>query len=211
MIFVSSIRPMGNDPNAEHYRNQLAAWKSWSKVASAIVYFNDPEPVLESPITRFIPSENFPRILEMAGLCMCQPEWCVILNGDIVVTERLRSVEERLKQFRAMAAASWRHEFDPAIGLEPRKRVDNGLDFFAAHPIIWARVHLEANENLRLGSIQWDTWLLGFFGFKAAGLFWDITPSRCVCHPKHNGRAYGPAPPPFHFHAWPLMPSKKLD
>lgn len=204
LIFVSSVRPM-TDPDSEHYKNQIAAWESWHKVATAIVYFNDPQPPLVSPITRFVPSENFPRILCMAELMMEQRDWCVLLNGDIWITEYFKIITQKLDAKKATCCASWRHEFDPKVGLEPRARVDNGLDFFAAKPAVWAHVYNEVNENLRLGAIQWDSWMLGFFSIRAAAGFYDITPSRCVCHPKHEGRALGPAPPPFHFHAWPVM------
>lgn len=201
---------MGNDPNAEHYRNQLAAWRSWQQVADAIVYFNDPESALESDITRFIPSENYPRILHLAEFCMEQPDWCVILNGDIVITPYFKTIEKKLNDKKALACSSWRHEFDPAVGIEPRTRVDNGLDFFAAKPWVWAHVYAEVNEHLRLGAIQWDSWLLGFFSIRAAAGNYDITPSRCVCHPIHGSRSYGPAPAPFHFHAWPVMGNMKI-
>lgn len=189
----------------EYDRNQLAAWKSWHEVAEAIIYFNDPQPQLFSSITRFVPAEPYPRILNMVELMMSQPGWCALLNSDIILTPYFKAIEQKLYAKKAIAASSWRHEFDPAIGIEPRARVDNGLDFFAASPWVWANVYAEVNENLRLGAIQWDSWLLGFFSIKAAAGFYDITPSRCVAHPAHQGRCYGPAPAPFHFHAWPVM------
>lgn len=189
----------------------MAAWKSWHQVAEAIVLFNDVQPALQSSITRFIPAESHPRIMELVELCMYQKEWCAILNGDIVITECFQRVELTLSARRAQAAVSWRHEFDPNVGLEPRARVDNGLDFFAACPWIWAQVYAAVNENLRLGAIQWDSWMLGFFGLRSGGSLFDITPSRCVCHPLHQGRQYGPAPPPFHLHAWPTMPGLQIS
>jgi len=207
IIFVSSVRPM-TDPSSEHYKNQLAAWRSWHAVAEAIIFFNDYQEALDSEITRFIPSENYPRILHMAEFMMEQEGWCALLNSDIVITPYFKTVEKKLNDKKAMACSSWRHEFDPAVGIEPRTRVDNGLDFFAAKPWVWAHVYAQVNENLRLGSVRWDTWMLGFFSIRAAAGNYDITKSRCVCHPRHSqeGRKYGPPPPDdLHFHAWPVM------
>lgn len=194
---------MGNHP--EYDRNQLAAWKSWHEVAEAIIYFNDPQPQLQSSITRFVPAEPYPRILHMAELAMNQPGWCALINSDIVLSPYFKIVEQKLYAKKALAASSWRHEFDPAIGIEPRSRVDNGLDFFAANPWVWANVYNDIDERMRLGSQRWDSWMLGYFSIKAAVGFYDITPSRCVAHPKHEGRILGPDAGEVHFHAWPVM------
>lgn len=199
---------MGTTP--EYDRNQLTAWKSWQSVASAVVYFNDPQPALASPITRFIPSEPFPRLIDIFEFCAEQKDWCAVLNGDIVILNHFQSVEKKLKARNACAASSWRWEFDPEVGFFPNAVVDPGVDFFAATPKIWQQVYQDIDENLRLGSVQWDSFLLGWFAVKAVhspteGCFYSITPSRCVLHPKHGNRKYGPNPPPVHFHGWPTM------
>lgn len=205
MIFVTSARPMGSDPANEYYRNQLAALTSWHQSASAVVYFNDVQPALSSPITRFIPAENFPRIIDLAEFCAEQKDWCAILNADIVITPYFLQIERKLKARKACAASSWRFEFDPAVGIDPCERVDNGLDFFAATPEIWAKVYQDVPESLRISVQQWDSWMLAYFSMHAVSGFYDITPSKCVRHPSHGNRQYGPYGGPVHFHGWPTM------
>lgn len=204
MIFVSSARPFTPYPS-EYNTNQLAAFKSWEKVADAIVYFNQPQQELQSPKTRFIPAEDFPRILDMAELCANQPGWSCILNADIVITEHFIDVERKLKARKACAASSWRHDFDPKVGLEPRGRTGNGIDFFAATQDFWQKVYHAVPESLRIGVQVWDQWMLAFFAMYAVQGFYDLTPSRCVCHPIHGGRAYGPFGGMVHIHGWPCM------
>jgi hypothetical protein len=142
---------------------------------------------------------------------MEQQDWCAILNADIVVTPHFKLVELKLKARKASAASSWRHEFDPAIGFDPCSRVDNVLDFFAASPFVWSLVYQDVNETLRLGSVQWDSWMLGYFAVKATAGFYDITPSKCIRHPRHGNRKYGPNPEPVHFHGWPVMSPVVID
>lgn len=194
---------MGTHP--EYDANQKRAWQSWHMVMSAIVYFNDPQPELESPITRFIPSEPYPRILDLVEFCMNQEDWCCIINADIVITERFRAVEKKLKSRNLYCSSSWRHEFDPAVGIDPCSRVDNGLDYFGASPKFWEEVYQDVPDTLRLGSQQWDSWMLAYFGQRGASGFAHISDSKCVRHPKHGSRSYGPPTPPVHFHGWPVM------
>lgn len=206
MIFVSSCRPLVKC-DAAYAKNQIDAWKSWQRVAQAVTYFNHPQPELASPITRFIPSEPFPRLIDLVELCADQDDWCAILNADIIITPRFLTVEAALKGRKAWCASSWRHEFDPARGIEPRERVDNGLDFFAARPEFWAKVYNDVPTTLRIGAQRWDTWMLSYFSVYGLSGFWDITPSRCVAHPKHGGREYGDGGPEPHFPGWPTMSS----
>ena len=115
MIFVTSARPMGDDPVYD--RNQLFAKESWERVAKAIVYLNDPQPALASPKTRFFPSEPYPRLVDMVNLCADQDEWCVILNSDIWLAPNFKTAAIKLKTRDAVAASSWRWNFDPSIGV----------------------------------------------------------------------------------------------
>jgi len=209
MIFCSSHRPFAG--NEEYRGNQLRAWKSWNQVASAIVFFGEPEPEMRNSITRFLPSEPYPKILDLVEFCAEQNDWSVILNADIVTTSRLLTLEKSLKARKASCASSWRHQFDPAIGIDPCERVDNGLDFFAASPEFWKVVYNECPEELRLGAQQWDSWMLAFFGVRGVAGFYDLTPSKCVRHPDHRGRKWGPAPPPVHFVGWPCMSGASLS
>lgn len=212
MIFVSSARPFNQDPSGEYTRNQLAAKHSWDSVASAIVYFNDYEPKLANNKTWFINSEPYPRILDLCEFCACQNEWCAILNADIVIGSNFPSVEAKLKARKATCASSWRYNFDPAIGIQSGVKNDNGIDFFAATPEVWRIAYDLCQEQLRLGSGYWDGWMLSVFGTFAAAGFWNLTASRVIFHPNHNGRVHGP-----HFDItkikifqWPVMPYAEI-
>lgn len=214
VIFVTSARPMGDDPVYD--RNQLFAKQSWERLATAIVYLNDPQPALASPKTRFFPSEPYPRVSDMVNLCADQEDWCVILNSDIWLAPNFKSVADKLKAKRAVAASSWRWNFDPAAGIEPCVQDDAGLDFFAAQSGAWDQVHRamlaqsprgeeDSPAHLRFGAPRWDSWMLGTFNVLFANLgFYNLTDTRCVRHPRHEGRKYGPAMMP-HFLGWPIM------
>lgn len=219
MIFVSTCRPMGDDP--EYDRNQLVAKASWEAVASAIVYFNEPQPRLASPITRFIPWEPYPRLIDVVDLCADQDDWACIINSDIVVMPVFKRLEAKLKGKKAVAASSWRWTFDPAVGVEPCAHNDNGLDFFAAVPGAWNLLfeamqkspqgEIDSPRHLRLGAPSWDSWCLGaFFHLFSHMGFYNLTGSRCIRHPKHGGRKHGSGVPPVHFLAWPVMPTQEL-
>lgn len=214
MIFVSSVRPMGDDP--EYDRNQLFAKASWEKVATAIVYFNEHQPQLKSPITRFLPSEKYPSLRDMVDFCADQDEWCAILNGDIVITPIFKKMEEKLKLKKAVAASSWRWQFDPSVGVDPCAHNDNGLDFFSALPGAWEMVYnkmgdtpqgdVDSARHLRFCGPRWDSWLLGtFFKLFSTMGFYNLTDARCVRHPIHGGRRYADNIPEVHFLAWPVM------
>lgn len=218
MIFVTSARPMGDDP--EYDRNQLTAKQSWEPLATAIVYFNQPQPQLASPKTRFIPAEPYPHVIDMVDLCADQgDEWCCLLNADIVTTPVLLHLEQRLKLKHAIAVSSWRWEFDPAVGITPCHQLDCGLDFFAAVPGAWAELYEQmlrtpqgehdAAKHLRFGAPSWDSWCLGaFFKLFSHRGFYNITGSKCIRHPKHGGRKHGTGVPPVHFLDWPVMPQE---
>jgi hypothetical protein len=208
VIAVSSCRPF-TDPNSEYGRNQIAAHKSWENAFDLIVYFNEPVEHLDGPTTLFLPHENFPRIVELAEFCSTQSDWCALLNADIVVGDRFRLVERKLKRSRnASAAVSWRYEFDPQLGMESARVVDNGLDFFAATPAVWRQASLLLHPRVRLGAQSWDTQALSFFSTYAIAGFYDLTPARVIFHPKHGGRSYGPCVPPDQIRVWaaPVMP-----
>lgn len=190
MIALSSFRPFGSSP--EHDANTLRAHASWQQAFAWIVYFNNREPRLESPITAFAPLEDFPRIRDMATMASGQSDWVAILNADIFVPPRLIRVQEALERKHAKCAASWRHEFLPDKPAESGRRCDNGLDFFCARPEVWELVAIHVDDRLRIGVGFWDTWLLGFFNTFFQSFLWDITPSRVVFHPRHENRRYGP-------------------
>ena len=205
MIAVSTLRNF-TDRAHPYSRNQIRAHESWTQVFETIVYFNSTEqPEMRNGKTRFLPAEEFPRIVDIAEFCANQDQWCCIINADIYVSPAMRRIESALKTKHAWAASSWRHEFNPDVGIDPCERVDNGLDFFAAIPSIWSRVFRDVPDTLRLGCQTWDSWMLGWFAMHAQEGFDDITPSKAIRHPKHEHRNYGPIPPPVHFHGWPVM------
>ncbi len=217
MIFVTSCRPMGDSP--EYDSNQFRAYQSWLHVADAIVFFNDPQP-LSSPITRYLPSEPYPRLIEMVDFCADQPDWCCLINSDIVVTPHFRRVEAKLKRIKATCASSWRWQFDPKVGIEPCHHVDNGLDFFAATPGAWGEIYEtmhstpqgehDAAKHLRWGSPSWDSWMLGTFWKKFTSAFYNITGSKCIRHPLHGGRKHGGGVPDVHLEGWPVMSTAEI-
>lgn len=213
MLFVTSCRPMGNNP--EYDRNQLAAKASWERYASACVYFNERQPQLASAKTWFVDAEPYPRIMDLCEFCASQSEWCAILNADIVIGPNFPSVEAKLKARKATCASSWRYNFDPAIGISSGAHNDNGIDFFAATPEVWAIAYDLCQEQLRLGSGYWDGWMLSVFGTFAPLGFYNLTPARVIYHPcdaAHGPRIHGP-----HFditkikiHQWPVMPAFQI-
>lgn len=219
MIFVSTAR-VTNNPGDEYFRNQKFAVESWNKVAEAIVFFGPRQEHLASPITRFLPSEDFPKLVDVVDFCADQPVWCAIVNSDIWIHQALGKIEQKLNAKRAVAASSFRWNFDPAVGVNPCHHNDNGLDFFAAVPAAWAMLFeamqhspqgdIDSPKHLRLGAGQWDSWCLGaFFHLFSTMGFYNLTDACVVRHPIHGNRKYGtinhvPNYAP-HFLGWPVM------
>lgn len=191
MIAISSLRPFSDIPS-EHNTNQREAWASWQEAFHSIIYLNHPEPDLESDRTRFLPWEPFPMIRDMARIASGIGGWVCIINADIVVSPKLPFVEGILNQKGACCASSWRWEFYPSVGVQSGRIVDSGLDFFAANQEMWKKVARVCPEKLRSGTQFWDTWMLSFFNAVGQGGFYNITASRCIFHPKHGNRKYGP-------------------
>lgn len=192
MIFVSSFRPLDEDPSGEFTKNQLCAKESWEAVASRIFYLNSFEPRLDSRKTVFIPSEPYPPIMALMEVAASQPGWTALINADIWISPYLPVVEAKLNAKKATCAASWRWTFDPAVGIRDAKVVDFGGDFFAAKQEVWEQAYRMVDERLRIGAVFWDTALLSFFHTFHTASFWNITNSRVVFHPLHTGRKYGP-------------------
>ena len=205
MIFVSTAR-VTDDPSDEYFRNQSFAVESWKRIADAIVFFGPHQEHLASPITRFLPSEDYPLLRDVVNFCADQTEWCAIVNADIWIHPVLKRLEAKLKSKKAVAASSWRFEFDPARGVEPCEKVDNGLDFFAATPGVWEMIYQQdAPKYLRLGAPTWDSWLQGAFFARCSSGLYDLTDTRCVRHPKHAGRKHGGGVKAVHYIGWPCM------
>jgi hypothetical protein len=219
MIFCTTAR-VTDDPNDEHYKNQSFAFQSWLRVAEAVVVFGPEQAHLKSPITLFIPAEEYPKLINVVDFCADQEQWSMIINSDIVVMPVFKKLEKRLKDQRAAAFTSWRHTFDPKVGLEPRERTDNGLDLFGACPGAWAALHdkmgktpqgwHDSPSHLRLGAPSWDSWSLGAFQTLFGPFFVNLTRYRCFAHPVHSGRKHGQGVPDVH-HIGPCsMPERDL-
>lgn len=190
MICLTSCKPLGS--NSESDFNQIAAWHSWQRVFSQIVYWNAPERELSSSNTLFIPSQPFPHIWEFVEVAAYQKDWCAIVNADIITGDNLKKAMHAAKAKKAMALTSWRYEFDPAVGINAHARiVDCGIDFFAASPEAWQIVWQHVPENIRIGCQQWDSWMLGALGELLGNRFMGINNFRCIFHPKHGNRKYG--------------------
>ncbi len=181
MIAISSFRPF-DKCNEQIKENQLRAFRSWLTAFDRIVYLNDREASLESCKTEFIVCEGKPKIKELSRLASTLGSWACIVNSDIVVTEKISQVEQKLNELECECAISQRYD------LQTGRVIDNGLDFFAARPHIWARLSLRIPEGFTLGRIAWDSWTLGWmvanYGRKCA----DITPAKVCYHPRHEDR-----------------------
>lgn len=215
MILVSSFRAFADDPDGSYRTNQLAAFRSWQKVATKIVFFNGFEPELDSPKTIFIPSERYPQILQLVEFCAAQTEWCALLNADIVLGAHFPLVEAKLKARHAQCASSWRYNFDPAVGIQSGVHDDNGLDFFAAVPSVWQKAYEMCDERLTISSGGWDQWCLSLFCTFFQQGFWNVTPSRVIFHPNaaaHGPRIHGPRAEidTIQTYGWPQMASASI-
>jgi hypothetical protein len=135
----------------------------------------------------FLPTKGKPTIKAMAAFCGQLAGWSCILNADIVVPQNFRRVEDVLLAGDKACAISKRYNMvddDQSAA----KITDNGLDFFAANAPVWKLAAETINDDYRMGRIVWDTWMVNFFMFKFGNYCHDITPSRVVFHPLHDGR-----------------------
>lgn len=184
MIAVSSFRPFGQSP--EFDANAVKAKESWNKAFDSIYYLNAPEPKLETGSTWFVGNDEFPTIKALCEWCAAQDGWSCIVNADITVSPMLKQIVQRADKVFAWALVSFR--WQPNNG--SFAVTDNGLDFFASKPFLWAKARDAVPETLRIGHPTWDTWMIGFFNRHARHHFYDITSYRCVFHPIHGGRQH---------------------
>lgn len=186
MIFLSTFRNL--DSSAEYRQNQLAAFHSWSRIADGIVYFNDYDKRIDSPLTTFVKSPDHPHIKSFVQFAALLDEWSCIINADIILSPDFLDVEKHLKACNAKCAISYRYEFDPTNPLMPKKVMDNGLDIFCAAPEVWRNMLALIPEQYRAACLIWDTWVIGFMNQYYGQDFYDFTLSYSVFHPKHGGR-----------------------
>lgn len=187
MIAVSSFKPL--DLSVEVALNQIRAHETWSRAFDAIIYFGKPEPRLECSKTNFIYHDDFPTISLMALTAAMTGDWCCIINSDIVVSPDLFRVWDKAVRQGAKAITSYRWEYEPGdIDLMNTRITDNGFDFFATSPDLWAKISIEVPPSYRIGHNVWDSWMLGFFNVHLGRKFVDITSQRVIFHPKHGQR-----------------------
>lgn len=193
MTVISSFRPLDKSPSIA--RNQLRAKESWEHVFDSIIYFNSPDPRMASPKTEFIESEDFPFMSALFMAAAMTDDITAIINADIVTMPNLRNVIANEFGRGAGAIMSFRMEFDPDNpDYRNARQVDNGLDFFCTAPEIWQMAHKYVSSEYRISGAKWDTWLMNFLHVTLSGRFFtDITPHRCIFHPRHGEREF-----PFH-------------
>ena len=187
MNAVTSHRPFKD--SFEIARNQLRARDSWLSAFDNITYLGPRQQSLQARGVRFINSEPFPRIRDMASVCAEQHGWSVIINADIVVSPKLPMVEMALDRRRATCALSQRYEFR-GENLDLAVVLDCGIDFFAAVQPVWQRCAKEFPDWLRIGSPEWDSVMLAFFQTDYLQTCYDLTPSRLIFHPHHGDRKH---------------------
>lgn len=187
MIACSSHRPHSKD--ATYATNQIAAHASWARVFKMIFYFGQPEEALMDAQTRFARiqgGDGWPTIREMISFLAGQPDWAVLVNADIIVTEKLKGVVRHMEQRGIPAATSRRWQFKASM--DDADVTDRGLDIFIAKPWLWQSLSKEIPTGYRFGHCEWDTWVLGKLMQRTHWKMGDFTPSRCVFHPVHEGR-----------------------
>lgn len=188
MMCISSFRPLKDD--REFFSNQVIAKESWDKIFDCILLLGEPEPMLDSPQTLFLPWEQFPRIKDMVRMCVASEEdWCVMVNADIYLDPRLRSILLEVDS-SCWCLSSWRYTYNPKqLDFWRAVITDNGIDFFAARPEVWRAAYERVPETLRIGHPFWDTWMLSFFS-EYPRAFFNLTDQKIVFHPKHEGRKH---------------------
>lgn len=185
MTAISSFRPLAD--NLEVAENQLRANATWQEMFDSILLIGPEEPLLSSPITQFVPGEDFPTIREIATIASLCTEWVVFLNADIVLLPNFTLAAVSVGKRKGKAFTSRRYEFDPKTGAEPQI-VDWGYDIFGTTPDVWRRISMEVPEQYRIGHCAFDTWILNFFQTNFGSNLMDITKWQCVLHPKHSER-----------------------
>ena len=190
------MRPFGED--LEWDRNQLLAFRTWMSFAKKVILFGKTEPQLENPHVEFWPTEQFPRIKDMARVAGEQARQVVaICNGDILLDPRIMKIEARMRCGTCCCASSRRWHFDPEglpDSLSTAKLTnldgvdDRGRDVFIAQCRVWKTIADEIPETLRIGHQQWDGEITARFRQHWNDKFLDFTSLRMVHHPIHGGR-----------------------
>ena len=186
MIAISSFRP---NATGEYADNQQRARSTWLSAFDGIIYFNPPQADMIAPRISFRESGEPPTIKRLMECASRSPDWCAIVNADIVVTpSKFRQVEAKLREAGAKCAVSRRFTFDPARMREPAKADDLGIDIFCAVPEVWRRAAESIPEQYVIGRQRWDTWTLAFFMAKYPHDCYEFSRAATIFHPIHGGR-----------------------
>lgn len=185
VIALSSFRP---NATGEYADNQHRARATWLKVFDAILYFNSPQVDMMGPNIAFKESSNPPTIKRMMECASRAPNWCCIVNADIVLAAKFLKVEAKLKEMGAKCAISRRFNFDPNKIGEPSKSDDLGLDIFCAVPQVWAHAATNVPEQYVISRQRWDNWTVAFFMAHYPEDCVDFSESGVIFHPRHDGR-----------------------
>lgn len=188
MNIVSSFRPLAEDE--EWKRNQLLAKRSWEMAAQKIVFFGPYEPELASPRTKFVESEQFPKIKTLCDAASKLPGFTAILNADIVVDLEIRSLVNRMSIKGQVSASSRRWHFDPNTCDWGSADLgdDRGRDVFITRWDIWRDLARKLPDELRIGHGLWDAALVNYFRDRYGAKFVDFTSRKLIFHPRHEGR-----------------------
>ena len=197
MILISSFRPLGEDP--EWDANQMRAYRSWQMFAERIYLFGEPEAQLKSNKVHFVPSEQYPRIRDMAELAArFRGKITLICNGDIVIDPDIRRIERKLGFAHACCASSRRWHFKPeplmseavknASLIDGEGRDDRGRDVFMARDFVWGKVAATMPDKYRIGHSLWDAYITNAFREHWNDRFLDFSAMRLIFHPIHEGR-----------------------
>ena len=192
-VILSSVRPFGQD--AAYDELQKLAINSWFIVAKNVVLFNMPEDTgnWQRPGIIYVnPDRNPPTIKQMLEYAKTRNEEDIvaIVNSDIVLSPavaKIPRVAQANSLGRAWACTSLRQTLDPETMLVSGP-ADYGLDFFCSTVRIWNDVAKAVPGVLTIGRSIWDNWINTFLcQYIDRSKYFDITPWKCVIHPKHDG------------------------
>lgn len=151
-------------------------------VFDRVIYLGEPCSELSSILTEFVPAGERPSIKTMCKLAASMGTWTAIINADIVVTPKLKSLECSMNGKGVVCGISGRYDLDSGF------KIDQGLDFFVAIPNVWQQVTSRIPIDFRIGFGQWDNWMLNYLSLNYGRRCADLTPSRVIYHPKHEDR-----------------------
>jgi len=188
---VSSYRPLGRFSDIDH--NQIIAKHSWDSVFDGIIYLNPWAKQLDSMKTVFTGTMRRPRMMELFLTAAVAGGIAVVINSDIVIGQGARTELRKVFTSGSACAYSFRYEFDPrTLNLNSAKQVDSGLDFFAAHSLVWYKTFNECPDKYVIGNPEWDSWLLTHWQKRYGRHCVNITNWKLVFHPNHGNREREP-------------------